>query len=88
MIGLAAKIGVGLVTASAATVVLVAVITPTQAAPEQATVVGHVDGDTFDVEVDGKPERIRLVNIDTPETKDPQSSSSVWARRRPNSWPI
>ena len=72
MIGLATKIGVGLVTASVATAVLVAVITPTQAAPEQATVVGHVDGDTFDVEVDGKPERIRLINIDTPETKDPQ----------------
>jgi micrococcal nuclease len=30
-----------------------------------------VDGDTLDVEVDGETERIRLLNIDTPETKDP-----------------
>src|SRR5918998_2611216 len=72
MLGLAARIGVGLVTARAATAVLVAVIPPTQAAPEQATVVGHVDGDTYDVDVDGTPERVRLINIDTPETKDPQ----------------
>jgi micrococcal nuclease len=30
-----------------------------------------VDGDTIDVERSGRTERIRLLNIDTPETVDP-----------------
>lgn len=32
-----------------------------------ATVVAIVDGDTIDVDVDGRPERVRLTGIDTPE---------------------
>jgi len=35
-------------------------------------VVKVVDGDTFDVEIDGKVERLRLIGIDTPETVDPR----------------
>lgn len=36
-------------------------------------VVSHViDGDTLDVQLDGNLQRIRLLNIDTPETKDPK----------------
>lgn len=71
MIGLAAKIGIGfLATAGAATAVVVAVA-PSKTTTEQATVVKHVDGDTFDVSVNGSTERIRLLNIDTPETVDP-----------------
>ncbi|HZZ47704.1 MAG TPA: thermonuclease family protein [Pseudonocardia sp.] len=71
MIGLAAKAGIGLLaTAGAATAVVIA-ITPSRPAPERATVAHHVDGDTFDVQVNGAEERIRLINIDTPETKDP-----------------
>lgn len=31
-----------------------------------------VDGDTVDVRLDGEVERVRLLNIDTPETKHPQ----------------
>ncbi len=31
-----------------------------------------VDGDTIDVDMDGKTERLRLIGIDTPETKDPR----------------
>jgi len=31
-----------------------------------------VDGDTFDINIDGTTERIRLIGIDTPETKDPR----------------
>ena len=31
-----------------------------------------VDGDTFDVLLDGKTERVRLIGIDTPETVDPR----------------
>ncbi len=31
-----------------------------------------VDGDTFDVDMDGKKERIRMIGVDTPETVDPR----------------
>ena len=30
-----------------------------------------IDGDTIDVRYDGRTHRVRLLNIDTPETKDP-----------------
>jgi micrococcal nuclease len=36
-----------------------------------AFVVAVVDGDTLDVDVDGRRERVRLIGIDTPETKAP-----------------
>jgi micrococcal nuclease len=36
-----------------------------------ATVTNVVDGDTIDVEIDGQEERVRLLLIDTPETKHP-----------------
>ncbi|MBW0102876.1 thermonuclease family protein [Pseudonocardia sp. KRD291] len=39
--------------------------------PTRAVVTAHVDGDTFDVDLDGETTRIRLLNIDTPETKNP-----------------
>lgn len=32
-----------------------------------------IDGDTVDVIIDGREERIRLIGIDTPETKKPNS---------------
>lgn len=38
---------------------------------EAATVVRVVDGDTLVVELDGEEERVRLLNIDTPETVHP-----------------
>jgi micrococcal nuclease len=38
-----------------------------------ATVVGVVDGDTIDVTVDGREERVRLIGIDTPETVKPDT---------------
>lgn len=34
-------------------------------------VVGVVDGDTIDVLIDGKKERVRYIGMDTPETVDP-----------------
>ncbi len=37
-----------------------------------AEVVKVVDGDTIDVQMNGVVERIRLIGIDTPETKDPR----------------
>ena len=36
------------------------------------SVVKVVDGDTIDVSIDGKIERLRLIGIDTPETVDPR----------------
>ena len=38
-----------------------------------ATVVRIVDGDTIDVKVGGHRERVRLIGIDTPETKKPNT---------------
>ncbi|HSP28636.1 MAG TPA: thermonuclease family protein [Ilumatobacteraceae bacterium] len=38
-----------------------------------ATVVQVVDGDTIDVEIGGRTERVRLIGIDTPETKRPDT---------------
>jgi len=35
-------------------------------------VVKVVDGDTIDIDYNGKVERLRLIGIDTPETKDPR----------------
>ena len=38
-----------------------------------ATVIYVSDGDTIGVEIDGVEERVRLIGIDTPETKKPDS---------------
>ncbi len=35
-------------------------------------VVAVIDGDTIDIDLNGKTERLRLMGIDTPETKDPR----------------
>ncbi|MBP2317302.1 thermonuclease family protein [Nesterenkonia lacusekhoensis] len=39
---------------------------------EAATLVRVIDGDTLLVDLDGEEERVRLLNIDTPETVHPQ----------------
>ncbi|NND74785.1 MAG: hypothetical protein HKN44_07220 [Ilumatobacter sp.] len=38
-----------------------------------ATVDFVIDGDTIDVVIDGREERVRLIGIDTPETKRPDA---------------
>ncbi len=43
-----------------------------------ATVAHVVDGDTIDVEIGGRTERVRLTGIDTPETKKPNSPVECW----------
>jgi micrococcal nuclease len=43
------------------------------ATPGAVRVVEVVDGDTIDVEVAGSTEHVRLIGIDTPETKDPRT---------------
>jgi micrococcal nuclease len=37
-----------------------------------ALVIKTVDGDTIDVRIDDKVERVRIIGADTPETKDPR----------------
>ena len=39
--------------------------------PNSATVKKVVDGDTIDIAIGGKTERVRLIGINTPETKHP-----------------
>jgi micrococcal nuclease len=56
---------------------------PARTAPASTTAVGEyapnatlvkvVDGDTIDVDIDGVEERVRLIGIDTPETKKPNT---------------
>ncbi|MBP2366941.1 thermonuclease family protein [Pseudonocardia parietis] len=48
-------------------------VVATAASTDGAVVTHIVDGDTFDATVDGRSTRIRLLNIDTPETKDPNA---------------
>lgn len=45
--------------------------TAAQVRGERAVVERVIDGDTVDVRLDGEVVRVRLLNIDTPETKDP-----------------
>jgi micrococcal nuclease len=58
---------------------------PTIPRPDLATapalaVVRVVDGDTIVVDRDGKEETVRLLGIDTPETKDPRKPVEFFAR--------
>jgi micrococcal nuclease len=50
-----------------------AATTSTGALTANATVVYVTDGDTVGVEIDGVEERVRLIGIDTPETKKPDT---------------
>lgn len=51
-----------------------AVVTADPPGPDRARVVKVIDGDTIDVRYDGSEHRIRLLNVDTPETKDPNKA--------------
>lgn len=48
-------------------------VNPILPAAPNATVVRAVDGDTIEVRVHGTTERVRLIGIDTPETKKPNT---------------
>ena len=43
-----------------------------------AVVTHVVDGDTIDVEIGGRSERVRLIGIDTPETRKPNTPIECW----------
>lgn len=65
------------------------VATPTQTQVKGVSegfypVVHVVDGDTLDVEIDGKKERIRLIGIDTPEVVDPRKPVQCFGREASN----
>jgi micrococcal nuclease len=60
----------------AAASLLAAACAPTRPAgtpvgSDRGVVVHHIDGDTFDVRIDGRTERVRLIGVDTPETVAP-----------------
>ncbi|MCA9349711.1 thermonuclease family protein [Candidatus Saccharibacteria bacterium] len=39
---------------------------------QQVTVLKVIDGDTIEVSLNGREQRVRLIGVDTPETKDPR----------------
>lgn len=39
-----------------------------------------VDGDTLDIDIDGKTERLRLIGMDTPETVDPRKTVQCFGK--------
>jgi micrococcal nuclease len=41
--------------------------------PSVGTIRAVVDGDTVDVDIHGRSERVRLIGVDTPETKKPDT---------------
>lgn len=47
---------------------------------QSATVVRVVDGDTVELKLDGKAEKVRLLNADTPETVDPRKPVEEYGR--------
>ncbi|PIQ68828.1 MAG: nuclease [Candidatus Taylorbacteria bacterium CG11_big_fil_rev_8_21_14_0_20_46_11] len=60
---------------ASASVVTDATSTSTESQPSELVRVNRVvDGDTIDVEIDGKIERVRYIGIDTPETVDPRKA--------------
>ena len=48
--------------------------------PGQAVVVRVVDGDTIVVRIDGHDEEVRLIGVDTPEEKKPDTPVECYAR--------
>jgi micrococcal nuclease len=66
----------------AAGLVIFAQPTPTGGAmpAEEGTLVRVVDGDTVDVEVQGRAERVRLIGLDTPETRHPRRPVECFGR--------
>ena len=44
-----------------------------KSASDQAVVVRVVDGDTFEASIGGEQKTVRMLNVDTPETKDPKA---------------
>jgi len=56
--------------------VLLVSVLPCFASPYK--VVRVIDGDTIDIQYEGKKERIRLLNVDTPESVHPDKRKNTW----------
>jgi micrococcal nuclease len=65
-----AKLALALIAVGGAGTATAVALAP-EPSTQSAIVTEVVDGDTLDVDIDGRTERIRLLNVDTPETKDP-----------------
>jgi micrococcal nuclease len=48
--------------------------------PGQYRVIQVFDGDTIEVDMNGTPEKIRLIGVDTPETHDPRKEVQCFGR--------
>lgn len=59
-------------------------ITPLYNTKESYEVVKVVDGDTLDVDINGKIERLRLIGINTPETVDPRKQVECFGKEASN----
>lgn len=58
--------------------------TKTENAEELYLVKKVVDGDTFDVSINGQIKRIRLIGVDTPETVDPRKAVQCFGKEASN----
>lgn len=54
--------------------------TATQNQPGLYTVLEFDDGDTIQVDMNGKPEKIRFIGVDTPETHDPRKAVQCYGQ--------
>ena len=59
---------------------MLALITEAQYEPRSAVVERVIDGDTIEVRVDGQTHTVRLIGVDTPETKHPTKSAQYFGR--------
>ena len=59
---------------------MLALITQAQFEPIDATVVRVIDGDTIRVRFEGKSHTVRLMGVDTPETKHPTKAVQFFGR--------
>ncbi len=55
-------------------------VTPTPSQTGWSNVLSIEDGDTITVDIDGQSEKVRLVGVDTPETRDPRTSVQCFGR--------
>lgn len=56
----------------------------TQIESEYFKVIKFEDGDTISVDIEGKKESIRLIGVDTPETKDPRKPVQCYGQAASN----
>ena len=71
MIVSSAKVAYGFVAVAVGGLGVAAAVAMASPGGDDAVVVGVVDGDTIDVTIGDRQERVRLLNIDTPESVDP-----------------